>query len=171
MKMLKLEQNPRIDTPEKLEKVLGVLIKNWNVFDITDKRVGRYDSDVKHSIITQGPPIRGKTRPLNPLLAKQVRDVLIKWEEQNIIRKSSSPWSSPIVVVPKKNGKIRVCADYRSINNVTLKNSWPLPHIESSLSNLANQNIFSILDAKDAYFAIEISEESIPKTAITTTFR
>ena len=169
-KNLKLKQNKNIDTAEKLNRVLDVLIKNWEIFDITENRLAKCNTSVEHAIITTGKPIRGKTRPLNPVLGKQVRQQLLTWEKKNIIKKSRSPWSSPIVVVPKKNGKIRVCADYRELNKVTIKDSWPLPNIEASLASLAKQTLFSVIDCKEAYFTIPLDKDSIPKTPICTQF-
>ena len=167
---LHLNQNKLIDNVEKLEKVVQVLVSNWKGFDMTGKRLAKCKTEAKQSIVTQGEPIKAKTRTLNPVVAKKVKSQLLEWESKGIIRKSNSPWNSPIVVVGKKDGSIRICADFRVINKITVRDSWPLPNIESSLANLANQSIFSVLDAKDAYFALQIDEESIPKTAITTPY-
>lgn len=71
---LTLKQNKNINTPEKLNKVLDVLINNWVIFDIADIRFSKCNQSAKHPIVTTGGPIRGKTRPLSPVLAKQVRE-------------------------------------------------------------------------------------------------
>ena len=87
-----------------------------------------------------------------------------------IIRKSFSPYASLIVVVLRKDGRIRLYCDFRELNEITIRDSWPLPNITASLANLAHQSMFSSLDCKDAYHNIEMAEESIQKTAMCTPF-
>ena len=80
-------------------------------------------------------------------LKKQVDD----WLEQGVIEPSQSPWSFPLVPVVKKNGKIRWAVDYRELNKVTKKDSFPLPHINDTLSRLKNSRVFSTLDRCGAF--------------------
>jgi hypothetical protein len=67
----------------------------------------------------------------------------MQMQEQGIIRKSSSPWSSPLVLVIKKNGKVRPCVVYRRLNAVTIKDAFPLPRIQDCLDTVAGATIFS----------------------------
>ena len=107
---------------------------------------------------------------MNPVLGEKVRDTLRDWERRGIVRKSFSPYSSPIVCVLRKDGRLRVCCDFRTLNDSTVTDCWPLPNIAACLGNLANNSIFSVLDCRDAYFAMEMEEESIPLTAICTPY-
>ena len=66
--------------------------------------------------------------------------------EKGIIQPSSSPWASPIVLVPKKDGQLRFCIDYRKLNSVTKKDQYPLPRTEDILNTLGGMCYFSTLD-------------------------
>ena len=83
------------------------------------------------------------------------------------IRKSCSPWASGIVLVRKKNGKLRFCIDLRKLNSKTLKDSYALPRIEQTLESLAGSKIFSTLDLTSGYWHVEMAEECKPYTAFT----
>ncbi|KAI4292759.1 hypothetical protein PAPHI01_2033 [Pancytospora philotis] len=85
-----------------------------------------------------------------------------------IVRKSFSPWCSPALLVPKHDGTQRLCIDYRKINDITVKDAFPLPRIDDILDTLSGACIFSTLDATSGYHQIPISEGSISKTAFQT---
>ena len=83
-------------------------------------------------------------------------------------RKSSSPWASPIVLVRKKDGKLRFCMDYHRLNAVTRKDVYPLPRIDSLLDQLSGKRIFSTPGARTGYWQIRLEEKSVEKTAFVT---
>ena len=87
---------------------------------------------------------------------------------KGIIQPSSSPWVSPIVLVPKKDGQLRFCIDYRKLNSVTKKDQYPLPHIEDILDMLGGMRYFSTLDSASGYWQIEMSEEAHQKSVFVT---
>ena len=82
-----------------------------------------------------------------------------------IVRPSTSPWSSPVVIVPKKEGTLRFCVDYRKLNNVTVKNSYPLPHVDDIFASLGKAKFLSSFDLRAGYWQIEVEERDKPKTA------
>ena len=88
-------------------------------------------------------------------------------EEIGAIRKSHSPWSSPVVLVRKKTGELRFCIDLRTLNARTEKDAYSLPRIEDSLDSLNGAKIFLSLDLKSGYWQVELEEDSIPLTAFT----
>ena len=114
----------------------------------------------------QNPPV--KQRPYKtpfsqrPLVEKHIEDML----QTGVISPSNSPWASPIVIVPKKDGTKRVCVDYRKGVNKVLKNSsYPLPDISDILSSLHQAKFFSCVDLKSGYHQVEVAPEDREKTA------
>ena len=95
---------------------------------------------------------------------RQLHDML----EQCIIKESSSSWSSPITLVPKRNGEQRFCVDYRKLNAVTHKDAYPLPNIQDIFDNLDGAKVFTTLDLKSGYWQIPIAAPDQPKSAFIT---
>ena len=83
---------------------------------------------------------------------------------------AQSPWNFPLVPVRKKNGKIRFCVDYRELNNVTIADSFPIPHVEDSLARLGKSRIFSVVDGSGAFHCIPIRKSDRNKTAFSAPF-
>ena len=126
---------------------------------------------VQHQIHTDGhPPI--KQRPRREPLGMQdvVKEELIKMEAQGIIEPSNSPWASPVVLVKKKDGTIRFCIDYRKLNEVTLKDAYPLPRIEDNLDALKGARWFTTLDLASGYWQVEMDPGDKEKTAFCTRY-
>ena len=82
-----------------------------------------------------------------------------------VIKNSDSPWSSPIVPVGKPDGDLRLCVDYRRLNDVTVDDAYPLPRIDEMLAKLAGSKFFSCLDMVAGYHQIEVAPADRPKTA------
>lgn len=99
-----------------------------------------------------------------------VRTELQRLEELGIIRPSKSPFSSPIVLVKKKDGTLRFCVDYRKLNAITIKDVYPLPRIDDLLSHLAFNGWFSTFDANNGFWQIPMRKKDKQKTAFTTPY-
>ena len=97
-------------------------------------------------------------------LEEQVRDLLA----QGFIRPSQSPYGAPVLFVPKKDGRWRMCIDYRALNRQTVKDRYPLPRIDTLLDRLGQAKVFTKLDLASGYHQIAMDEGSIYKTAFTT---
>jgi len=97
-------------------------------------------------------PIRQPTRRLGPEkereVSRQVQDLL----DRDLIEPGHEAWSSPVVLVRKKDGSWRLCIDYRRLNSVTIQDAYPLPRIDESLDVLAGSKFFSTLDLLSGYW-------------------
>jgi hypothetical protein len=153
-------------TPIQCSKLDNLLYRNQHVFDQHLTQFGSAHV-TPHTI-----PLVPGTTPLkqrayrHPEVDKaeikaQITDMLNK----GVIRPSSSPWSSPIVLVTKKDGSKRFCVDYRKLNHVTIKDSYPLPRVDDVLDRLHGARYFSLIDAKSGYWQFPILESDKQKTA------
>ena len=130
------------------------------------------DRGVGHSVPLEPghrPPYRPVYR-LSPAekeeVKRQVADLLAK----GYIRPSTSPYGSSVLFVSKKDGSLRMCVDYRSLNAITVKNRYPLPRVEDLMDQLAGCTVFSSLDLQSGYHQIRITPEDVPKTAFNTPY-
>lgn len=139
-----------------------------DVFAFSDDQLGR-TSLVQHTIDT-GDALPIKQRPYRTTpenkqeIDRQVKDML----ERGIIQESVSPWSSPVVLVKKKNGEMRFCIDFRMINKIAKKDSFPMPLVSDTLDALSGTNYFTTLDLKSGYWQIDMHPSSREKTAFVT---
>ena len=88
--------------------------------------------------------------------------------QKDIVQPSSSPWASPIILVPKKDGSLRFCIDYQKLNSVTRKDAYALPRVDDTLEALSGSKWFSTLDLICGYWQVEIEEKDRHKTAFCT---
>ena len=106
-------------------------------------RLAKFKCEEKLEIDTHGPPVASRTRFVNPVLADQVKKKLQEWIDSGIVIPSTSPWQSPLVIVPKKTPPfIRIAIDYRLLNLVTKTIKFPLPHIQDCIARLSKKNNF-----------------------------
>jgi hypothetical protein len=101
------------------------------------------------------------TTPELAELKEHIRELL----EKGFIHPSSSPWGSPVIFVPKKDGTQRLCVDYRALDEVTVKNKYPLPMIDDLFDQLQGACVFSKIDLWSGYHQLKVRECDIPKTA------
>lgn len=112
-------------------------------------------------------PLKQRYYPVNPIVQKQIDQEVDVMLRDRIIEPSDSPWSSPILLIPKKDGGKRFVVDMRKVNQVTRKDSYPIPFITTILDSLKNSKYISSLDLYRGYWQINLEKESRPITAFT----
>ena len=151
------------------DKLCHLLRKYASIF-----MAGKFDLGkctlVKHSIKTSGQPIMVPPRRQPMHMEKKIEDVIESLLRANIIKECSSPWNSPMVVVGKKDGSTRICQDFRQLNEITEKYTFPMPEPQTLFDLLGGCRIFSSLDIGHAYYQVELEEEDKIKTAFSTKY-
>lgn len=160
----------QLDETER-QLLLSLLSKYRTDLFINPKNPLGKSNICQHDIVTPEHlcPIAQRLRPTSPADRKIVRTEIDKMLDNNIIRPSSSPWAAPIVLVRKKDGSTRFCVDYRKLNDITIKDVFPLPRSSDLLESFNGSKYFSTLDAASGYWQIPLSKNAIPKTAFTCT--
>jgi len=151
-------------------QAIAKLLREYNdVFSSRDHDVGLTRAICHEILLAAGTiPIRQPTRRLRPEkekeVSRQVQDLL----DRGLIEPAHSAWSSPVVLVWKKDGSWRFCVDYRKLNSVTIQDAYPLPQIDESLDALAGSKYFSTLDLLSRYWQVSLSPDAQEKAAFIT---
>ncbi|CAF1472839.1 unnamed protein product, partial [Rotaria sordida] len=144
-----------------------ILEQHIKIFDIS--HVTQANTSVPHIINTgDSLPISSRPYPRTIQQRRELQAEIQKMLQANQIRPSISPWSSPVIIHKKKDGGIRFLVDYRKLNSVTKKDSFPQPTTEELLNRLGGHCFYSKLDLKSGYFQIPIHEADKDKTAFIT---
>ena len=133
-----------------------------HLFSLSDLELG-CTLLVRHKIRVDNPvPFKERYQRIPPQEFDKVRNHLQEMLKVGAIRKSVSPWASPVVLVRKKDRSLRFCIDLRKLNSCTIKDAYSLPRIEESLDCLNGAVIFTSLDLKAGYWQVKMNEDSIP---------
>jgi hypothetical protein len=136
----------------------------------TSKWLPPVSHDVVHHIVTHRPPIASKFRKLDGEKLAAAKAEFKQLEEDDIIHRSTSPWSSPLHMVRKADGSWRPCGDFRRLNLVTEPDVYPLPNMLDFAAKAAGCTVFSKIELRKGYHQIPVSPADVQKTAITTPF-
>uniref|UniRef100_A0A8C5PU31 ribonuclease H n=1 Tax=Leptobrachium leishanense TaxID=445787 RepID=A0A8C5PU31_9ANUR len=147
------------------DRLRSKLITREEVFSREELDVGCARSATHAIRLSNSTPFRERSRRIPPRDVEDVRDILQRMEESGIIKESRSPYASPIVIVRKKNGTVRLCIDYRTLNKRTVPDQYTLPRIEDLLNALSGSQWFSVLDLRSGYYQVPLNEEDQEKTA------
>jgi hypothetical protein len=165
-------EEPGPDPPDLVGVPDALRQRFSDVFDPRNARQMPPHRETDHAITLkpgQDPPYR-RTYQLSLAEQRALDEFVSDALEKGIIRESISPAGAPILFVPKKDGTLRLCVDYRGLNDITIKNRYPLPLIGELLDRLNGAKVFSKLDLKDAYYRIRIREGDEWKTAFRTKY-
>ena len=154
--------------PSQRQKVLEFLKQHHAAFALEENERG--ETDLVEMTIDTGDakPQRCPPRRMPFAVRGEVARQLDKMQATGVIQPSASPWSSPVVMVRKKDGSHRFCIDYRQLNSVTKADTYPLPRIDDLLDQLGCCKFFSTLDLASGYWQIRVSPSSQEKTAFVT---
>ena len=158
------ESDLRLHEREKLEKLL---MEYSDVFSRNKQDLGTCTLGTKHHIhLKPGTvPVKQPSRRIPFAYQDEVKNDLKNMLNDGIIEKSSSEWASPLVLVRKSSGDLRICVDYRKLNEATVLTSYPLPNLTETLDRLAGATFFTSIDMVSGYHQIEVAEEDKAKTA------
>lgn len=166
-------QNLWMSCKDQLSEVEHLTVKTFlrryqSVFAKSKNDLG-VTNIIQHQIDTgNARPIKQPPRRLPLAKQKEAENEIHRMLDNNIIEPSNSPWSSPVVLVTKRDGSLRFCIDYRRLNNITYKDSYPLPLIQDSLDKLGGMKWFSTLDLASGYWQVAMDPKDIQKTAFVT---
>lgn len=165
LELIKLERETLTTNQIQLSEKL--LLTYTDVFSKSDTDIGCTQM-VRHQIELQDDtPFKQRPRRIPPSMFSEIKQHLKQLLDGGIIRKSKSSWSSNVVLCRKKNNELRMCVDYRQLNQRTKKDSYALPRIEDILDALSGNKYFTILDMKSGYHQIEVHEDHKDRTAFT----
>ena len=155
-----------LDVPEKNRpKIEKLILQNQDLFENKDSELGHTDTVKMHIDVGNNHPI--KIRPYRTAIKN--REVIDKAVDEmldaDVIRRSRSPWSFPVAIVDKEDGSKCFCVGFRKLNQITKKNSYPLPLINDILVLLGKSNYFTSLDLKSGYWQVAMDEQDKEKTA------
>lgn len=160
---------PNLSSQEELE-ARNLLERYSDIFSYGEGDLG-FTTLVEHTIpLLDETPVRQRYRRLPPSQYDQVKMHIQELVDQGLVKQSCSPYASPIVVVQKKNGSIRLCVDYRQLNLRTRKDAFPFQQIKESLDTLAGARLFSTLDLDSGYNQVPVASPDQEKTAFCTPF-
>lgn len=151
------------DINDSQKRELGSIIDDFRA--ISTGKLGRC-TIYEHYIDTgDAEPIWQRGYPVSPAIEGRMGAELFRMRDNDVIEESNSPWSSPVVLVKKKNGRDRLCVDSRRVNKVTKKSRYALPRVDSILSRLGKAKYLSSIDLQDAFWQIPLEKSSREKTA------
>lgn len=153
---------------QERSKLHSLLLDHHQAFALEDGERG--ETDLVEMTINTGdsPPKKQPVRRIPFAVRQEVAHQLRAMQDAGVIRPSSSPWASPIVLVRKKDGSLRFCIDYRALNSVTKADTFPLPRIDDLLDQLGKSKYFSTLDLAAGYWQVRMHSDSQEKTAFVT---
>lgn len=161
------QMTKHLEDRNQRRQVEEILWKYGKLFDLRQpskiKSIIRYAIETGDNAPTFTPPYRVSYRD-----EQAQRDEINKLLKQGIIEESTSPWSSPIVLVRKKDGSTRFCIDFRKLNSVTTKDAFPIPRIEDIFDHLSQAEYYTTIDFKSGYFQVGLDPKDRPKTAFST---
>ncbi|KAE8701687.1 RNA-directed DNA polymerase (Reverse transcriptase), Ribonuclease H [Hibiscus syriacus] len=154
------------------QELINLLLEFKDIFAWSYQDMPGLSTDIvmhKLPISPKYKPVQQKLRRMRPEMLLQIKEEVIKQINADFLQAAKYPeWVANNVPVPKKNGKVRMCVDYRDLNKANPKYSFPLPHIDTLVDNTAGHAWFSFMDDFSGYNQIKINPEDMEKTTFVT---
>ena len=153
-----------MESKEKLEKIEGVrVVEDFREVFPTELSGLPPEREIEFSIdlVPGTTPISQPPYRMAPMELAELKRQLQELLDKKFIRVSTSPWGAPILFVKKKDGSFRMCIDYRKLNQVTIKNKYPLPRIDDLFDQLRGATVFSKIDLRSGYYQLKIKDEDV----------
>ena len=156
-------------SPEAIDRLADALCDYSDVFSTSKTDFGACDVlPFSLSVPPGTKPVASRPYRINPLMQKKVDAVLDQYLAAGLIQHSTSPWASPLVVIPKKDGSVRITVNYKRLNALVDLDGQPLPRVDGILDSLYTGKVFSIFDLNSAFHQIVCDKETVPLTAFCT---
>ena len=154
------------DITSQQSRRLAALLEEFHDVFAENPRKPSITTRAQHLIETGGSqPVKARSVRVSPQVKREINTQVTQMLENGVIRQSSSPWASRVILVQKKDMSYRFAVDYRALNDQTKKDSYPLPDVKDILDKLQGSTFFSSLDDASAYWSIPIVEPDREKTA------
>ena len=152
------------------QQITTLLKQNDKLFADDLSQLGHTKVENHHIPIEVSIPIRQRAYRVAPPEQDFIKEEINRMLKNDLIQPSESPWASPVVLVRKKNGKLRFCVDYRKLNSLTQRDCHPLPRIDELLDMFGCAKYFTTLDLASGYWQVAMAPEDQPKTAFITSY-
>ena len=172
IKELRLDEKELLNKDPEMKRKVKELVREYiDIFSSPELAFGKTDLvEFEIDLEPGSKPYKTKVRPINPKQRQDLKEQLDRWQAEDVVEECESPWASALVPVLKKDGSTRWAVDYRPLNRMTVKDSYPLPSISENLEKLQGSKVFSTLDAAGAYHVVPVSEKARPLLAFITPF-
>ncbi|CAB1099916.1 unnamed protein product [Ectocarpus sp. CCAP 1310/34] len=156
-------------TPEAIDRLADALVEYSDVFSTSKTDFGSCTiMPFTLSVPAGTKPVASRPYRINPLMQKKVDAVLDQYLAAGLIQHSTSPWASPLVVIPKKDGSVRITVNYKRLNALVDLDGQALHRVDGILDSLYTGKVFSIFDLNSAFHQIVCDEDTVPLTAFCT---
>jgi hypothetical protein len=166
-----VSETPSTVTPEAASLIKKIRERFPNIIADPDAPLGQvtaYEHRIK--LVEGAKPFKQNVRYAPKPMREEFHNALKKLLERKIIRESNSPFASPTVLIRKKTNELRICVDYRKLNEITVKDAYPIPKIDELVTDLGGAERFTTLDLAEGYYQVPIAEEDKHLTAFITEF-
>ena len=172
IKELRLDEKELLNEDPEMKRKVKELVREYiDIFSSPELAFGKTDLvEFEIDLEPGSKPYKTKVRPINPKQRQDLKEQLKRWQDEDVVEECESPWASALVPVLKKDGSTRWAVDYRPLNRMTIKDSYPLPSISENLEKLQGSRVFSTLDAAGVYHVVPVAEKARPLLAFITPF-